>query len=279
MSLSDNIRRLRTERGMTQEELAGALGVSSQAVSKWECSETYPDGALLVPLAEKLETSLDDLFGYTPNNGYVKRMKTISRNIRSLMLSENKEDRFDAAFDIGLQTLHGMFNTKMSIEDVYDPDEIKIRGTMSEIINDNGFMLLSRRDIPFYAVFPTKSGDYDKLDEYKDKIHTVFECLADEDTMRAVRYVFAHENGYTFEREVLAKECGTEEDKINKVVKNLSVLNLVSEFKLDIDGAERYLCTSKQNRFVIMLLTAAAVADYCGNYNMQSENAHDPMVK
>ena len=150
---------------------------------------------------------------------------------------------------------------------------------MSGIINDNGFMLLSRRDIPFYAVFPTKSGDYDKLDEYKDKIHAVFECLADEDTMCAVRYVFAHENGYTFEKEVLAKECGTGEDKIDKVVKNLSVLSLVSEFKLDIDGAERHLCTSKQNRFVIMLLTVAALVDYCGSYNMQSQNAHEPMIK
>ena len=51
MSLSGNIRRLRLEKNLTQEQLAAKLGVSAQAVSKWETSETYPDGALLVPLA------------------------------------------------------------------------------------------------------------------------------------------------------------------------------------------------------------------------------------
>ena len=62
MSLSGNIKRLRLEKNLTQEQLAAKLGVSAQAVSKWETSETYPDGALLVPLANELEGSLDVLF-------------------------------------------------------------------------------------------------------------------------------------------------------------------------------------------------------------------------
>ena len=53
MSLSANIKRLRLEKNLTQEQLATKLGVSAQAVSKWETSETYPDGALLVPLANE----------------------------------------------------------------------------------------------------------------------------------------------------------------------------------------------------------------------------------
>ena len=63
MSLSANIKRLRLEKDMTQEQLATKLGVSAQAVSKWETSETYPDGALLVPICNALGTSLDILFG------------------------------------------------------------------------------------------------------------------------------------------------------------------------------------------------------------------------
>ena len=63
MSLSVNIKRLRLEKNLTQEQLATKLGVSAQAVSKWETSETYPDGALLIPLANELEVSIDELFG------------------------------------------------------------------------------------------------------------------------------------------------------------------------------------------------------------------------
>ena len=54
MSLSENIKKARLERQMTQEQLAEKLGISPQAVSKWETSETYPDGALLVPLSNVL---------------------------------------------------------------------------------------------------------------------------------------------------------------------------------------------------------------------------------
>lgn len=44
------IRRLRRERGMTQRELAAALGVTDKAVSKWELGASLPDVALLLPL-------------------------------------------------------------------------------------------------------------------------------------------------------------------------------------------------------------------------------------
>ena len=47
--------------GLTQEELAEKLGVSRQAVSKWECSESSPDTDNLISLARLYDVSLDDL--------------------------------------------------------------------------------------------------------------------------------------------------------------------------------------------------------------------------
>ena len=57
-----NIRRLRKGKGMTQTELAHQLNVSFQAVSKWERGYSYPDTALLLPIAITLDVSLDTLF-------------------------------------------------------------------------------------------------------------------------------------------------------------------------------------------------------------------------
>ena len=65
LNLGTSIRRLRTERGMTQEELASFAGVSFQAVSKWECGTTTPDIALLPKLAVFFGVRIDDLFGIT----------------------------------------------------------------------------------------------------------------------------------------------------------------------------------------------------------------------
>lgn len=61
MSLGKKIQRLRREKGWTQEELASQLGVSAQAVSKWETDVSSPDISLLRSLAEALGTSVDQL--------------------------------------------------------------------------------------------------------------------------------------------------------------------------------------------------------------------------
>ena len=57
------IRRLRRERGFTQEELAEHIGVTFQAVSKWENDTGMPDISQIVPLASVFEVSTDVLFG------------------------------------------------------------------------------------------------------------------------------------------------------------------------------------------------------------------------
>ena len=59
-----NIKHLRAEKGVTQEQLAEAMGVSCAAVSKWERNETYPDITLLQPLAFFFDKTLDELIGY-----------------------------------------------------------------------------------------------------------------------------------------------------------------------------------------------------------------------
>lgn len=59
-----NVAIYRKARGMTQEELARVLGISYQAVSKWENAQTMPDIALLPELSRTLEVTIDKLLGY-----------------------------------------------------------------------------------------------------------------------------------------------------------------------------------------------------------------------
>ncbi len=61
MSLGENIVRLRTQRGLSQEELADRLGVSRQSVSKWETDGSVPELEKLMKLGELFEVSLDVL--------------------------------------------------------------------------------------------------------------------------------------------------------------------------------------------------------------------------
>ena len=61
-NMGENIARLRRQIGMTQEMLAYRLGVSAQAVSKWERQLSCPDVSLLPVMAEIFGVSIDELF-------------------------------------------------------------------------------------------------------------------------------------------------------------------------------------------------------------------------
>ena len=63
MSFSDNLKAIRKEKNLSQEELAELLGVSRQAVSKWELGDGYPEAEKLLIIAGKLNVSLDTLMG------------------------------------------------------------------------------------------------------------------------------------------------------------------------------------------------------------------------
>ena len=63
MSIGKNIAKYRKAKGLTQEELGAKLGVTNQAVSKWESEVSMPDIMLLPEIATVLNITLDDLYG------------------------------------------------------------------------------------------------------------------------------------------------------------------------------------------------------------------------
>lgn len=64
MNVGDVIRKYRKEAGMTQEEMADKLGVTTPAVNKWENKNSNPDIELLAPIARLLHISLDTLLSF-----------------------------------------------------------------------------------------------------------------------------------------------------------------------------------------------------------------------
>lgn len=64
MQIGEVIRIHRKEKHMTQEEMAGRLGITASAVNKWENGNSYPDITLLAPVARLLGISLDTLLSF-----------------------------------------------------------------------------------------------------------------------------------------------------------------------------------------------------------------------
>jgi len=69
IKIGEKIKQLRQRDGRKQEDLANALGVSPQAISRWEANGGYPDMELLPAIANYFNISIDELFGYSKDRG------------------------------------------------------------------------------------------------------------------------------------------------------------------------------------------------------------------
>ena len=152
---------LRRAKGLTQAELGERLGVTYQAVSKWERAETLPDTAILPELAEVLETTVDNLLrGGQRTVAYTKKL-TVEDLKRSIRCLDDMGRLMGRDNPIYLAAVEGI-NTRMNseIRDAFSDRHIfevfvaeaAIQGLMAGAYLDpsdvrNGFESVKLRDI------------------------------------------------------------------------------------------------------------------------------------
>ena len=86
INIAGNLKRLRKQREITQEDLANFIGVSFQAVSKWECGDGYPDITILPALANFFEVTLDELVGMNEIKN-AKKLEEIKEQQRKITVN------------------------------------------------------------------------------------------------------------------------------------------------------------------------------------------------
>ena len=82
---ANNLKKLRLQKKLTQEQVAEFLGVGSQTISRWECSTTYPDVMLLPEIAKLYCVTVDDLFKANSSayENYAQRLASIYETTRT----------------------------------------------------------------------------------------------------------------------------------------------------------------------------------------------------
>lgn len=147
MTLGKKIAELRRNKGMTQDGLAEMLGVSSQAVSKWENDISCPDIMLLPHISDIFQVSIDELFSKEPKNLITVLPEGERKNIDQMMLKVNvnsvKGDRVrinlpialvKIAYDIGMQIPEISANETLKKLDLEKIIALVDRGVIGKLI-------------------------------------------------------------------------------------------------------------------------------------------------
>ena len=93
--LKDNIKSLRMQKGLSQEELSVKLNVVRQTISKWEQGLSVPDAEMLISLSEVFDTPVSTLLGETISEKNPNNLKEISEKLEviNLQLAKVREDK------------------------------------------------------------------------------------------------------------------------------------------------------------------------------------------
>ena len=90
-TIGENIAALRKDQTMTQEALASAIGVSTQAISKWENNTNMPDISLLVELSEFYDVSIPEIInGERKSENMNEEVKEVAKSMSEYALAEKE---------------------------------------------------------------------------------------------------------------------------------------------------------------------------------------------
>ena len=117
LKIGEKIKAKRSERGLTQEELANMLGVTKAAVSKWENSESFPDITTLPQIAQLFHITMDELFDYNLEN---KPLEIVNQYHFGLSLDNDVDKRI---LDYGTVKECGIYKKDCNVNKRDSPGE------------------------------------------------------------------------------------------------------------------------------------------------------------
>ena len=172
LKISENLRKLRKDHGNTQDDLANHLGISVQAVSKWERGDGFPDITLLPYIASYYEVTVDDILGC---NSIRKQDDIESFKARAQVLINKGKRRERLALCREMQKKYPNDETVL-FELMYDLDAVDFKANSDEIISIATKLLKSDSiDIRYGAIQMlaftySKLGNNEKAIEYAKMI-------------------------------------------------------------------------------------------------------------
>ena len=285
-TMGERIKELRKNAGMTQEELGNKIGVTAQAVSKWECG-SVPDTELIPKIADCFGISTDVLFGREYENYDVYNL--MSKHIIKGYTMENGDEEvlrramencwvaFAASCGVGL----GYFRDYQEYEQnkTTVDESMNHKNKHSKIYTDKLFAFMDRsEDTPFFAYMPEADGRAQKMLENTDYC-SFFAALGDPDFFKAVIFLFSHKNTRFTKGRFIAK-LGLSEERAEEVLAMLQKHNFVVVRELELD--ESVIDTYAGNwipYFVLMLQSAYYFQNLPSAFFWSVTNRSEPLLK
>ncbi len=221
-TFSTTLQTLRKNRGVTQEQLANHLGVSPQAVSKWE-NGSYPDGDLLPQIADYFEVSIDYLYGRAKDN------VSIEQQLLEVIKGINVGPEFDHgehmdrmmkyiwAMQLGLWP-----ENKQYFDRTRSEGDHVIVSTLYDKAGFNFFRL--NKSLEFYAIMKRPENGFASYFKVSDELAALFAFLGKKENLQVLFYLLSLEAGNGVSVPTIAKRVGISEEQAGEAIEYIKMI-------------------------------------------------------
>lgn len=233
-SLSESIKQLRIERSVTQSELASVVGVSVQAVSKWECGGT-PDITLLPVIADFFGVSIDELFGRSHLDNV-----SIDNYLIGLMQSTPEQEQMYRASELcwalfkGISGIPNVFH--MPFTDTPDPNDDTC--TRCRLLFETGIAYVNaRKDGPSIFFMPEPKDGYNCILSSAEEFTDLFRHLADRDFFDTIIFIYKR-SSIPFSLEHICSSLDIAPTRMQEIIRKFVEFGWVQEETVELDTGE-----------------------------------------
>lgn len=275
--LSTTITRLRKERGLTQEQLGQLVGVSAQAVSKWEKGGA-PDVELLPVLADRLGVSIDALFGRSDPS-----TADMTTQFQQWLLSMPIEKRFSALFEmlavsspyLGSNLMGSGIIPAISVQSTCYIDNVVPNPSSSfptcwlraYVTTEEGLALgVLAQDFPLFFLMPEPSQGYQSNLPDPQRCRKLFAALALPGALEILLYLHGREGSF-YHPSAIAKHTQLPLDDVLAALPQMAECELLKKKDLELEDGPTQVYTLHNNFSFIPFL-------FLARWVMQPEDAY-----
>ena len=277
---STNLQALRKKKGVTQEQLASYLGVSPQAVSKWE-NGSYPEGDLLPKISEYFEVSISYLYGQETEKKSFEQ--TVLEELYSLREKEGLKNGsghkqyFDKLLDIAWAGQIACWkNNKYYYQRSVSEKDVR---TASIVSDDAGFGYFNLNPgKQYYALVREPEEGFSENLRMSEDLRTFFKALGEPGVLEIIFFLMSMKLNEAVSVSTLSKVTGMKQEKVQRIMDNMKnfdregrVVQCIDVVKIDGNDNENAYSTNPSGAapFITMLLAADSLLNPPVGYTMQ----------
>lgn len=244
---------LRKEKGVRQEDLAAFVGVTAQAVSKWE-NGGAPDAELLPVIADFFGVSIDALFGYT-----CIQAEDVYEQIQKRIDQKPQEERFAEAIECCWAVEQALFGHGVKKDALASCTKQMHRDsqTYSSVCTDDGFTRMGVGNrMQYFFLMPDTEDKQKALLEDMD-YPAFFAAFSERDVFRACVMLHGRESRKAFTEKLLMQQLDIGPEKAKEVAGVLLKYHLLSQMQIETEEAEQTVYQFRETPSFVAFLVFA----------------------